>query len=39
MYNIVSIVFLLAEKNPYIVRNLNEKISSYVDRAEKLIVE
>ena len=24
------------EKNPYVVKNLNEKIASYIDRAEKL---
>ena len=27
---------LIVEKNPYIVRNLKEKVASYVDRAEKL---
>ena len=39
MYNIVSLVFLLVERNPYVVRNLNEKISDYVDRAQILMVE
>ena len=27
---------LIVEKNPYVVKNLNEKIASYIDRAEKL---
>lgn len=39
MYNIVSLVFLLVEKNPYVIRNLNEKICIYADRAQELMVE
>lgn len=27
---------LIVEKNPYVKTNLNEKITSYIDRAEKL---
>ena len=39
MYNIVSLAFLLVEKNPYVIRNLNKKIGSYLDRAQELMVE
>lgn len=39
MYNIESLAFLLVERNPYVIRGINKKISDYMDRAQKLMVE